>query len=76
MAKKSVPPNLISVTEAAHGMQWLQMVGNGDTPDAANAKIVEGLIRALSKICEMYDGGDSTEQGKVPQCRNPRILQQ
>jgi hypothetical protein len=54
--QKRTGKKLTSLDEAAKAMQWLQEVGAGDTPDAVNARIVEGIIRGLQRVCELQDG--------------------
>jgi hypothetical protein len=48
---------LISLDDATKAMQSRLRVGAGDTEDAANASIVEGIIKGLQRICD--EGGPS-----------------
>jgi hypothetical protein len=43
---------LINLDDAAKALQWLRKIGCGDTPDAANARIIEGIIRGLQHVGE------------------------
>ena len=43
-------PKLITIAEAAKAIQWLEEFMHGDTPDAAQARVVCGLIRGLQRV--------------------------
>jgi hypothetical protein len=46
-------PKLISVAEATKAIQWLEEFMHGDSPDAAKARVVCGLIRGLERVYEL-----------------------
>jgi UDP-2,3-diacylglucosamine pyrophosphatase LpxH len=49
-------PRLISIAEATTAIQWLEEFMQGDSPDAAQARVVCGLIRGLQHVADMNTG--------------------
>lgn len=43
-------PKLISPSEATEAIQWLEEFMKGDSPDAAQARVVCGLLRGLEHL--------------------------
>jgi hypothetical protein len=46
-------PTLINVAEATKAIQWLEEFMHGDSPDAAQARVVCGLIRGLERVARL-----------------------
>jgi hypothetical protein len=47
--KMKSKPKLISIAEATKALQWLEEFQHGDSSDAAQARVVCGLIRRLER---------------------------
>lgn len=45
-------PKLISIAEATRAIQWLEEFMQGDSSDAAQARVVCGLIRGLQRVVD------------------------
>jgi hypothetical protein len=43
-------PRLISIAEATKAIQWLEKFMQGNSPDAAEARVVCGIIRGLERV--------------------------
>lgn len=53
---------LISIAEATTAVEWLEEFMQGDSPDAAQARVVCGLIQGLQRVADMNSGTTSDDK--------------
>jgi hypothetical protein len=67
---KEHEPKLISIAEATKAIQWFEEFMHSDSPDAAQERVVCGLIRGLKRVYEL----EHTDGPTLPKSRTAKVL--